>query len=359
MPADNWTNGKSKLTETERQALIADYRGGLTTYQVAEKYGIKECSAWEFLKRRGLTRPPSITNRRFTYDGHAFNQITPESAYWIGMMMTDGCVTNEGMVCLGLAAKDGDHITRFRNFLKSGHRISQSETRRFSNFHLRAPDLVKSLGIYGVVPRKTFIAKVIGLENDRHFWRGAIDGDGSVILTKWDKYPRPAISLVSASKVFIEQFRSFVMNNVPVERMGIRFGRSVWSTKVSGRFAIDLAKLLYTDHPISMPRKQETANSIIKLMDSHRDIFTGDYRCKNSGVPRTQEWNAAISRAKKGMKWSPEALSSVQKARKAANVNQKIRDSLQKTFASRRHQSTSVASILIFGNPVFVLAQPL
>jgi hypothetical protein len=32
--------------------------------------------------------------------------------------------------------------------------------------------------MFGVIPKKRLVAKVIGLEGNRHFWRGVLDRDG-------------------------------------------------------------------------------------------------------------------------------------------------------------------------------------
>ena len=63
--------------------------------------------------------------------------------------------------------------------------------------------------VYGFTPRKSWDGCITDqrLLNSRHFWRGMIDGDGSIGYRKRDGYP--LLSLVG-TKIMIDQFRYFI-----------------------------------------------------------------------------------------------------------------------------------------------------
>jgi hypothetical protein len=41
-----------------------------------------------------------------------FSTVTPESAYWVGFIMADGCI-HKANVRISLAERDGDHLKKF------------------------------------------------------------------------------------------------------------------------------------------------------------------------------------------------------------------------------------------------------
>jgi DNA-binding transcriptional regulator WhiA len=125
-----------------------------------------------------------------TINESVFGAITEESSYWIGFLMADGSVfkekTGNPRIALTLAKYDHEHLVKFTKFLNCSYKILRKKTKakgkiiiqytlRFSSKHI-AEVITK----FGVVARKSLIAKVIGLENNRHFWRGVVDGDGYI-----------------------------------------------------------------------------------------------------------------------------------------------------------------------------------
>jgi len=93
------------------------------------------------------------------------------------------------------------------------------------------------------------------------FWRGVVDGDGSVMLTRGRRYP--CISLVGASRALLNQFVAFLARRglVAKNRSG---GSGRWQVAVYGESASRLAKILYTKTGPALARKRKTANKLMK-----------------------------------------------------------------------------------------------
>ena len=105
-------------------------------------------------------------------------------------------------------------------------------------------DLIK----LGVTPRKTFTFKPHKvLENSKDFWRGIIDGDGS--LTTLDKTRSTNFQFASGSK---DEFKSYIkfLKKKNIKRPLVQIRKSKYSkpfyvVSITGVRARKIAKLLY------------------------------------------------------------------------------------------------------------------
>lgn len=264
-----------KLTPEQKSALAAEYLAGATIEEVSSKYGIKKCSGWELLKRRGLTRPTSETNRRYTLNHAAFAApLTPEAQYWVGMMMTDGfimrrkgCSPTAG---IQLSQKDDAHIVAFGKFLGTDQTPTRFQPKRYaksfnsgpaSRIDVRSRQIVADLATYGVVQNKSHVAEARnGIELSPHFWRGCIDGDGSIAF-----HPTaPYASLCGASYKFMKQFSDFCISVAAGVRATVNESRpGFYNVRIGGGYAILLLRELYRDGTISLSRKEVAAKMIL------------------------------------------------------------------------------------------------
>lgn len=200
--------------------------------------------------------------RTHTLNENAFDTLTEESAYWVGFLMADGCVSGR-YLRLGLAEIDLPHIEKLKTFLGSSHVVAYSPEGVYQ-FAVSSRRLASALAKYGVVPRKTHSAQVIGLEHNRHFWRGVIDGDGSLGIYRSGRnmLPRPRIQLVG-SRELLTQFIAFVKARFPECRLNMTPSRSIYYVGTNGKFARALVALLYSDCSTYLGRKYDKAVEIL------------------------------------------------------------------------------------------------
>jgi transposase len=288
VPTRPRTSRGHKLDSTAKAALIRDYRGGMTCQQVANRYGVKKCSAWELLNRRGLTRPRSVTNYRYTLNAAAFDDPTGEAAYWLGFLMADGCLDYRYRgysLTLQLSSKDVAQIESLQAFLGAQHPIRIYSPPKYAKSYnsgqaarlmLRIPEqMANALISHGITPQKSLTAVTsMRLAADADFWRGCIDGDGTVYFHKRRKYPAPVVVLHNASPKLIDQFSSFVRSKCPGARAVPFKGKGALLVNVGGRYAIALLKLLYGNHRPSLARKAEVAAEILAYAAAHPNWCT-------------------------------------------------------------------------------------
>ncbi len=125
-----------------------------------------------------------------------FDKWTPEMAWVLGLMATDGHVGKCGRAFY-LTSKDYDMLHNVRELLGFSGNVHRCNTAwRLS---VCRKSLCDALAAKGIVPRKTFTVDwgSFPAEFHRHFLRGLWDGDGGVCLSRHERYL--ALSFTSGS----------------------------------------------------------------------------------------------------------------------------------------------------------------
>lgn len=270
-------------TETKKQ-IVSRFVGGESLVKISKDLGIHRQAATAAVSEQEIPTNRNI-QRWLSLDENAFSVITPESAYWIGFLMADGCVKGNA-VMLGLQHGDIGHVRKFKEFLKSGHKVEEfkrettfKDRTRYKTIssvcrlQFRSQKIVDDLAKYGITPNKSLTAKVIGLENNTHFWRGVIDGDGSIGETinqgTLGNVPWPVVTLCGSADM-IQQFIDFVNILHPNKRrIHKESGRNLYNARYVCKTAIKIIEALYKDAPISLDRKQSKANELMQYRDFH------------------------------------------------------------------------------------------
>lgn len=179
--------------------LKALWDGGATCTELMSKYKVGDKYIRRELRRAGVSdedfRPRGARGRRPTnaraYRFDAFSGRTPETAYWAGFLMADGCIRDGGELLLNVHMQDKEHLERFAAWIgltaecvyKSSGRLGAGDQ---SKIHLKHARLLEDLKPWGVVPRKSYVfsAPEVSDKLFPHFVRGWFDGDGYVSLRK-------------------------------------------------------------------------------------------------------------------------------------------------------------------------------
>lgn len=124
----------------------------------------------------------------------AFSDANEEAcAYYYGWIVSDGCLSGKGEVTLGVNTKDIEILENLKAYVGGNRKIysgTSSPDRRTgavyekSSFSFQDDDLTSRLIEFGLEQRKStkeICPEVFKL--NRHFWRGMIEGDGSISKT--------------------------------------------------------------------------------------------------------------------------------------------------------------------------------
>lgn len=257
---------KMILTEAQKTALKTTYADGLSLRATAEVTGIPLKVVQSRIRRWGLSRTRSQAARKYALDENAFTDATSTALYWTGMLMADGNVMHtygrQARVSLSLHRKDKKHVEKLAAFVGMPvTAVHDSKKRPVSKLTIHSNRMAQDLAKCGVVPNKSLIAQIPDGRSDilqsRDFWRGMIDGDGSIGI------PKPSycvLTLTSGSPIMLCQFESFLQRNrLPTGRIAQQI-----SYVISGNRSIPIIRHLYAEAAPSLQRKAKLASEIMR-----------------------------------------------------------------------------------------------
>ncbi|MCX5678096.1 MAG: LAGLIDADG family homing endonuclease [Candidatus Omnitrophica bacterium] len=212
----------------------------------------------------------------FEINDNFFSNWSPEMAYVLGLIATDGCVSKSGTV--SLCINDKDLLEKVRLVMDSEHKICRSKYQEgLYSFHFARPRLVKDLAALGILPRKSLNIKFPAVPDAFliDFVRGVFDGDGSVYFEKRsERYPLRT-TFVSSSQEFIEKLeivlRQMGLPERVIHRQTTKNGLH-FKIRYSHKDSAKLFHLMYND----------TANSL--FLGRKYNKFLDGFQKENSGA---------------------------------------------------------------------------
>lgn len=254
-----------RFTIEQEQQIIQKYLDGSSTHMLSKEYSCDSSTIGNILKANQVPRR-SLSEARNNFTGivvneQAFENIsTPEQAYWLGVMYTDGYISKANKYTnyfgISVMKKDKDWLKQFQSFLKTNAHIKeyvQSSGYAVGTDYVRLiignNKIVADLERYGVVEHKTkLISAIPSIPYKIDFIRGVIDGDGSLRKT----YPQIRIA---GNYDFLKEIGDYLQ--VPYD---IVPDKTIFCLTVKGvETNKKLEKLLYEEATCYLPRKREIA----------------------------------------------------------------------------------------------------
>lgn len=250
------------------------YNNKIGVNNISKITGVPKTTVGRILNFLGIERRSVKEANSLYLDENVFENPDEEGKYWIGFLMADGCIVkkaNSYRIQLRISEIDLEHLVKYKNFLNSKHKINKVAGRKMKNGYITKPSvglsftsnkIAKDLKRFGITERKSQTAKVNFLENDISFWRGMVDGDGSIGIYN----NKPNLQFYSASYELALQFNNFIKSKIPTYGGNITNNKSGgYNVKLNSNQAIKLVKILYEDCSIALDRKLKTANKIIEM----------------------------------------------------------------------------------------------
>ena len=288
----------SPITDEQGDELVLLYQNGSSRNELAVRFGASRPFVNDYLRRRGVKvrslRDACCPKLRDDAFDDAVND--EGAAYWVGFLMADGCIStyqHRPAIIIQLQRRDHDHISKFLSFVGATTQPYLVPAGKIagegSRCHVYSERLVDAVAKYGVVQRKTKEAKVSLLENNRHFWRGVIDGDGNLgrsRRTNSTHAPRPVVQLAGSENLTkqFEQFAKLVTGTVAKNHKA----KHSWGFSVSSGCASAMISYLYTECSVALDRKWVLAHELLcewECRPRRREVPMRQIKLPPSSVP--------------------------------------------------------------------------
>lgn len=191
-------NGSGAIAWTEEQVryIIEKYtEEDYTLKLLAEQFKVQSQSIRNLLRKNNINIKGQ-QKRGYPRNENYFEIIdNEEKAYWLGMMYSDGTISKNNNIALGL--KDKEHVEKFQKAIGAiNHKITEIEDTRWNKksftyqFSIMDKKIAEDLKKIGCVPNKTyedFHFPNISKQYYKDFIRGYFDGDGSIYYSNSSK----------------------------------------------------------------------------------------------------------------------------------------------------------------------------
>lgn len=271
------------LKDSEEQ-IIEAAKNGTTGRELAKLFGVCPSTISNIFRKHGF-KPPTGRRQTLSLKHDAFDVITPESAYWMGFLCADGCVVDNGsgspQIILQLGRKDRGHIEKFRTFLGSEHTIYDGVNKtsrsygngrgdgQVSRFNVRSRPIFEALQRRGLAVHSPLRVPSDDLADSVDFWRGEVDGDGTVRWTTDRHGSTYANIMLCGHMPLLEKFQVFLIRRGIVANI-IDTTSGIYQIRLLGSGAVRLIELLYGNATVALDRKFAVARDVIETKGQFR-----------------------------------------------------------------------------------------
>jgi DNA-binding transcriptional regulator WhiA len=254
----------ARLTKIQHQDIVDRYQAGELCADLAREFAVDRSSVYSLLKRKGVQmQDKSYVFRKASghyLDENVFEAITDDSAYWIGFLLADGAIVDT-TVALCLQDQDSFHLEKFRQFVGGTQSLIKVESTKSWRYAFQSQKVVDDLGVWGITPRKSSTATVHPfLVMNRHFWRGVIDGDGSLGVYKNHAKTTARLEICGSQDVALK-FCYFAKQVFGIS-INSKTQRNVYRVQVGGHSAATLVNALYENASTALDRKALSAYAV-------------------------------------------------------------------------------------------------
>ena len=204
---------------------------------------------------------------------------SPEFAYAVGLIATDGCLSGDGRH-LELTSKDTQQLKNFMRCLgiknKIGTKASGYSSRRYYRVQFGDKlfyDFLLEIGLSSA-KSKTLKELKVSKKYFFDFLRGTFDGDGSIYAywdPRWHSSYMFYVQLASASIDFLRWVEQQVFKLAHVHGKIKPSGRIYQLVYAKGGSMVLLGRMYYNEKLVCLKRKKDKIDRILRVNEKHKN----------------------------------------------------------------------------------------
>lgn len=269
----------------DEEKIVNLYRSGKNTVEIANEFGTYQTSIRRVLIRNKVQlRSGSVSRNRVENNVFDLNNLTKEDYYWLGLLITDGCISNS-YLSLSLKEEDCYQLQRFASYLGHKMTVNKQFNKKYEIFEyqvkVRNIELNNRLKSLAHFENKSLEAKIF-TDFNYDILRGVIDGDGYVKVSK----SQVSISICSASSVFIKQIEKFLLKEeidckIRVDNRKDRKNLLYYVEIYKQSHILKLYQNMYCNTDLFLIRKKNKYGCLLEKFKSKLPLNSGNPSCGN------------------------------------------------------------------------------
>lgn len=220
-------------------------------------------------------------NSKHDYNLDFFENPSEDLYYFLGLLYSDGNLSKRrNTVTVGLQKQDSYLLSKLsvkilnKDIVRFDKHLSILE---ITNKRIRT--ILESYGLYS--NKSTTLTIPESLQNNSHFWRGMIDGDGSIFIRNSNKLVMSLCGTLDVIQSFINFAKSSgcITKAKPNLKSRHLYSFDFYEVQLSHNAALILCNSFYnTESDLYLTRKYEKYKTITEFPD---DIVIEKHTCKN------------------------------------------------------------------------------
>jgi hypothetical protein len=268
-------NGRFLVTDDQhKQQVKSLYEQNKTLTEISEIVGIPYKRVQRYVLASGVKVKSSLemTRSRSSINRKAFAELDEETAYWLGWIITDGCLSDRNIVSLYLKSTDVALLEQYKQYIKPEGQLNEAVTNRDGKqfksvgISVMCSQVAENLRKHNVSSRKSLKEQLPNFDTVHHelapvFWRATIEGDGYIRKTR-----NAEIQLIGGITL-LQGFKDFCEKNSLVKLGKVirqpRDNKDFHSISYCGQDARNVMKCLWSHGSIFLERKKNIVDSVL------------------------------------------------------------------------------------------------